>query len=1443
MPTPIPLTLSAKSEPALRESAARLVSHIEANEDLDPIDLDYSLATTRSAFEQRAVAIGADREEILRALGALAEGRDSPNALHGTASSTRPPVFLFSGQGSQHPQMALELLQSNPLFATNIEECEQALSPHVEWSLREVLADPDGAWMDRLDIVQPALFGVMVSLAKLWIACGVRPSVLLGHSQGEVAAAHIAGALSLEDAATVIALRAKAMAKLAGKGAMVSVLCSAEDLEPLLEPYGERVSVAAVNGPASHVLSGEPQALEELLDTCEQRAVRAQRVAVDYAAHSSQIEALREELLEAFAPISARQAQIPMHSTLTGEPIDGSELDAEYWYRNLRETVQLHPVVASLLGKGERTFIEVGPHPVLSLPLQETAQDQGVQASVLGTLRREEGGPERFALSLAQAHVAGASPKWSSFFKGAGAKRVPLPTYPFQRERFWIQSNPGGFADPATMGLSATGHPLLGAAIEDPEGEGLTLTGRLSLSTHAWLADHAVMGTVLLPGTAFLELALHAAERSACAGVAELTLQAPLVLSERDAVQLQVSVRGPDEEGRRQIAIHSRPEGGGEELAEPPGWTCHATGVLGAEPVSPPEPLSEWPPAGAESLDVASFYEHVSDLGLEYGPVFQGLTAAWRDGDEVFAEVSLAEHQHEEAGLFAIHPALLDAALHAAIFTASEQEQGLGLPFSWGSVVLQASGARELRVRLRREEEAIRLELADPSGAPLAQVGSLRTRPVAPDRLAGAQPSQESLLGVEWTPVDLSPLEPSADGGHPGFATLGELQIPGVERYDGVAALLEGIADGSPAPQAVLFGPAADTAERPAEAARALTQAGLALVQAWLAEERLAGTRLAFVTRGAIPARPGESPQLPSASLWGLLRSAHSEHPGRFALIDSDETKASAELLLPAAIDFEEPQLALRDGEALAPRLVPSGRGASSLTPPPGPWRLDAPERGTLESLALVPNPGAAEPLNPTGVRIAIDAAGLNFRDVLIALGLYPGEAPIGSEGAGVVLEVGEEVNDLAPGDRVMGLISDAFAPLAVAERDLIAPIPTGWSFAQAAAVPIVYMTAYYGLNDLAGLKEGERVLIHAGAGGVGMAAIQLARDLGAEVFATASPAKHEVLVELGLDRDHVGSSRDLAFRDEFLAVTGGEGVDVVLNSLANEFVDASLELMPNGGRFVEMGKTDIRDPERIAADHAGVTYRAFELIEAGPERVQEMLLAVLDLFEAGALDHAPISRWPVGRAPEAFRYLREGRNVGKLVLEMPRALDPERTVLITGATGGLGALLARHLVNEHGARHLLLVSRSGPEAAGATELRAGLEELGASARIEACDVSDREQLKALIDSIEDEHPLGAVIHAAGALADATIESLTDEQVERVFAPKADAAWHLHELTRDADLSAFVAFSSAAGIVGGAGQGNYAAANLFLDALAHKRRAEGLPAPSIAWGLWETAGS
>ncbi|MGY4951334.1 type I polyketide synthase [Streptomyces nigrescens] len=1121
----VPWVLSGATAGALRAQAARLASFVADRPELDPATVGHSLATTRAALEHRALVVGADRAELLSGLTALEHGEPAGNLVEGVVGNRGKVAFLFPGQGSQWAGMAVELLDSSPVFADRIRECERALSEFTDWSLTEVLRGAEGApGFDRVDVVQPALWAVMVSLAALWQSCGITPSAVVGHSQGEIAAACVAGALSLQDAARVVALRSKTLIELAGHGGMVSVALPLEQVEERLGAWGERLSVAAVNGPSSVVVSGEPRALQELLDGCEADGVRARRIEVDYASHSAQVEQIRERLLEVLAPVSPRAADIPVYSTLTGDWLDTAAMDADYWYRSLRQTVLFEPAVRGLLDAGFSTLIEVSAHPVLALGVQDTVESAGRSALVTGSLRRDEGGVARFLTSLGQVHAHGQSPDWAAVFAGAADGTVALPTYAFERQRYWPKGTMTAAGDAAGFGLSAARHPLLGAVVTLADDEGVLFTGRLSLSTHAWLADHVVAGRAVLPGTAFVELAVRAGDEVGCEVLEELTLAAPLVLPDRGGIRLQLAVGGPDDSGRRQLSVRSRPEDAPDE--EP--WTTHATGTLTAGTGTAGPREEAWPPEGAEPVAFDGLYERFTGTGLSYGPVFRGLRSVWRRGTELFAEVALPEAAEDEGAAFGLHPALLDAALHPLALGGFVEDEGGDrpwLPFAWSGVSLHAAGAGTVRVRLSPTgTNALSVSVADATGAPVASVASLMLRQLTTDALDGTGPTfHDALFRVDWTPAPAPAQAPAGTVallGAAGQDHRAALEASGarVDEYPELAALLRAMDAGAPVPDVVMVSCVPPEAPDVPAAVREASGRLLGLAQDWLAEERFADARLVIATQGAVATEPGAAlTDLVHAPVWGLLRTAQSEHPGRFVLLDSDGLETSARAL-PAALALGAAQLALRAGEIRLPRLARMG-------------------------------------------------------------------------------------------------VSAATAP----------------------------------------------------------------------------------------------------------------------------------EFTPGG------------------------------------------------------------------------------------------------TVLITGGTGTLGALFARHLVTEHGVRHLLLTSRSGRTAKGAAALEAELRELGAEVEIAACDAANREALRELLAAVPADRPLTAVISAAGTLDDGVLESLTQERLDAVMRPKVDAAWHLHELTQDLDLAAFVVFSSAAGVLGGSGQANYAAANAFVDALAAHRRAAGLPALSLAWGRWTEA--
>ena len=1386
--------LSARSAEALAAQARRLLAWVGADDALSAVDVGWSLVSTRSTLDHRAVVVGADREHLMAGLAGLAAGEPGANVVVGRAQSVGKTVFVFPGQGSQWAGMGAQLLDTSTVFAEHMHRCDKALAEHMEWSLIDVIRGAPGApGLDRVDVVQPALWAIMVSLAQLWRSVGVVPDAVIGHSQGEIAAAYVAGALSLEDAARVVALRSRLLVQLSGAGGMVSVACGLAQAQELVATWADRLNIAAVNGVSAVAISGDVDALEGLMRRCAAVDVRARRIDVDYASHSAQVDAIREPLTDALTTIEPQSSSLTFFSTVTGEALDTAGLNAEYWFQSIRQTVQFERAVRSACDAGYQVFIESSPHPVLTTGIEETwatwatlADRNALDAIAIPSLGRDDGGLERFWLSVGQAHVAGVRVDWRAAF--AGGSRVELPTYAFQRRRFWLAAESAA-RDVTGLGLVGAEHGLLGAVVERPDSGGVVLTGRLSIAAQPWLADHAVAGMVLFPGAGFVEFALRAGDEVGCGVVEELTLSAPLLLPAAGEVQIQVVVGAAGESGRRALSVYSSGVRSGS------GWVLHAEGLLDVGSVKPTADLTVWPPAGAVAMDVVGAYEQLAGRGYEYGPAFQGLHAMWRLGNEIFAEVAIPGDAGVALGAFGIHPVLLDAALHA-MGVAVDQAQTM-LPFSWQGVCLHAAGASRARVRIAPVGvAAVSIELADAVGLPVLSVRELVVRPVSAGQLSRAASAPRAgggLLEVVWSPVTVEPEAAAGDG-----VVVWELGPGGGDVGSVYAA----------------------------------THEALGMLQSWLAGEAAAGV-LVVLTCGALGLAGEAVSDLAGAAVWGLVRSAQAEHPGRVVLVDSDGS-VEVGAVIGSEIGSSEPQLVVRAGVVYGARLASVG-AESALELPAGNWRLSAGGSGTLEDLVLQSCPRVE--LDAGQVRVAVAAVGVNFRDVLVALGMYPGGGDLGVEGAGVVVEVGPGVTGLAVGDPVMGLLG-VVGPEAVVDARLVTVAPAGWSLVQAAGASAVYLTALYGLSVLAGVKAGQKVLVHAATGGVGMAAVALARHWGLEVFVTASRGKWDTLRAMGFDDDHIADSRTLEFEQKFSSTTRGRGMDVVLNSLAGEFVDASLRLLAGGGRFIEMGKTDLREPQ-LVAERFGVEYRAFDLIEAGLDDIAQMFGELTGLFASGVLEPLPVKTFDVRRAAAAYRFVSQARHIGKVVLTIPDGGLSGSTVLITGGTGMAGGVLARHLVARYGVAHVVLVSRSGERAAGVAELVADLEDGGAQVSVVACDVADRDAAAALIAQLPAQYPLRGVLHAAGVLDDGLIASLTPDRVDTVLRAKVDGAWNLHELTRDMDLSAFVMFSSMAGIVGTPGQGNYAAANSFLDGLAAHRRAHGLPGLSVAWGLWE----
>ncbi|WP_141773836.1 type I polyketide synthase, partial [Mycobacterium tuberculosis] len=1045
----VPWVVSAKSESALRGQAARLAAYVRGDDGLDVADVGWSLAG-RSVFEHRAVVVGGDRDRLLAGLDELAGDQLGGSVVRGTATAAGKTVFVFPGQGSQWLGMGIELLDTAPAFAQQIDACAEAFAEFVDWSLVDVLRGAPGApGLDRVDVVQPVLFAVMVSLAELWKSVAVHPDAVIGHSQGEIAAAYVAGALSLRDAARVVTLRSKLLAGLAGPGGMVSIACGADQARDLLAPFGDRVSIAVVNGPSAVVVSGEVGALEELIAVCSTKELRTRRIEVDYASHSVEVEAIRGPLAEALSGIEPRSTRTVFFSTVTGNRLDTAGLDADYWYRNVRQTVLFDQAVRNACEQGYRTFIESSPHPALITGVEETfaaCTDGDSEAIVVPTLGRGDGGLHRFLLSAASAFVAGVAVNWRGTLDGAGY--VELPTYAFDKRRFWLSAEGSG-ADVSGLGLGASEHPLLGAVVDLPASGGVVLTGRLSPNVQPWLADHAVSDVVLFPGTGFVDLAIRAGDEVGCSVLDELTLAAPLLLPATGSVAVQVVVDAGRDSNSRGVSIFSRADAQA-------GWLLHAEGILRPGSVEPGADLSVWPPAGAVTVDVADGYERLATRGYRYGPAFRGLTAMWARGEEIFAEVRLPEAAGGVGG-FGVHPALLDAVLHAVVIAGDPDE--LALPFAWQGVSLHATGASAVRARIAPAgPSAVSVELADGLGLPVLSVASMVARPVTERQLLAAVSGSgpDRLFEVIWSPAS---------------AATSPGPTPAYQIFESVAA-----------------------DQDPVAGSYVRSHQALAAVQSWLTDHE-SGV-LVVATRGAMALPREDVADLAGAAVWGLVRSAQTEHPGRIVLVDSDAATDDAAIAM--ALATGEPQVVLRGGQVYTAR-VRGSRAADAILVPPGdgPWRLGLGSAGTFENLRLEPVPNADAPLGPGQVRVAMRAIAANFRDIMITLGMFTHDALLGGEGAGVVVEVGPGVTEFSVGDSVFGFFPDGSGTLVAGDVRLLLPMPADWSYAEAAAISAVFTTAYYAFIHLADVQPGQRVLIHAGTGGVGMAAVQLARHLG----------------------------------------------------------------------------------------------------------------------------------------------------------------------------------------------------------------------------------------------------------------------------------------------------------------------------------------------------------
>ncbi len=1488
------LSLSARSEEALTQLADSYADFLQAQPDSSLSDLAFTANTGRTHFAHRAAIVADSPATAIAKLRAVSADPLPAGVRQGVVEHQREPrvAFLFTGQGAQYAGMAHELYASQPTFRAALDRCAEILDRILDRPLKSLLDPAAGTLLDQTGYTQPVMFAVEYSLAEMWRGWGIEPVALMGHSVGEFAAACIAGVYGLEDGLKLIAERARLMQSLPEGGLMAAVFATPERVGEFLRRSGTEVCVAAYNGPESVVISGAEPAVRAVLAAFAAQGVNSKPLTTSHAFHSSLLDPILVPLGSFASAIPSRSPQIPLVSNLTGRVADEQTFaDPEYWVRHARSPVQFAAGMQTLAELGCDVFLEIGPSPTL-IGMGQRCLTQG-SLHWLPSLRPGRDDWQTLLESLADLYVAGAPVDWKGFDKDYSRRRVDLPTYPFQRKRYWAKSAEQGVH---AVTFSHRGgpslHPLLGRRVKAAVADHV-FESQLDAKRPAILSDHKIQGVVIMPGAAYLEMALaaSAAIHDRPWDVSEVSLIEPLLLDNRPkTVQTILSPEGDSAATFKVVSWSS------DDAGDQASFTTHATGRLAAPAETRPAALdlvSQRALFTDAPFDEEWHLEAQRKSGLEYGPSFRWFPMHWLHERTALGQLRGVQDSDHAAG-YHLHPGLLDSAfqLVGSILPGAGSGIDAYVPKSIGGLKIHAALDRAAWIlasltSLDRDIAVGDLTVTDAEGRVLMEVEGLRLRRVPRDWLARlvAEPVQEWTYELVWQKQSLDNASDhlasesgrwlvfdSQDGLGRALAQRLEMKSQscqvvspvGVDGETRRATVRGFLADRSAPARGIVYLTGLDVqgdSQPDFDAARSHGWGGvLDVVQAAAETPSAQPPRIWLVTRGAqaVADSGNAAVTLAQSPVWGLARVIAAEHPELACTridLDRDRRRNANEAdQLAEEICFagREDQVALRAGDRWVARLRPAHQGkANELRIPRGqPHRLEIISRGQLDAVELRAVPRGAP--GPGEVEIEVRATGLNFRDVLNVLDLYPGDpGPLGGECAGEVVAVGEGVTHVKPGDAVLALAPASFSTYVLTLAEFVAPLPKSMSMEQGATIPICFLSAYYALCRLGRMKAGDRVLIHAASGGVGLAAIQLAQQVGAEIFATAgSPRKREYLQSLGIE--HVLDSRSLDFAEQILSVTDGEGIDLVLNSLTGETIGTSLSVLRPGGRFLELGKTDLWDQSRVDAFRPGLTFHAIALDRMMAEEaatVQGLMQEVMPQFEDGSLEPLPLRKYPLRRIVEAFRHMARAEHIGKVVIEAEHVqganetfwLREDGSYLVTGGLGGLGLQLAKWLTR-HGARHLVLVGRSAPSEEVATWVQE-MDRAGVRVSVRGCDVSSRDAVAELLSAVGQEMPpLRGIFHLAGVLDDGVLREQTRERFDRVMAAKVMGAWHLHELTADLPLDHFVLFSSAASLLGSPGQGNYAAANAFLDGLAHQRRSEHRPGLSINWGSWAEVG-
>ena len=1479
---PLLFPLSSTSADELRHTARRLNDWLDNDkEGVAPSDLAYTLARRRGHRTVRTAVIAENLDALSAGLREIADG-ETPY-VPAAGRGDRGPVWIFSGQGSQWAAMGAELLATEPVFAATVAQAEPLIARESGFSVTEALSAPET--VTGIDRVQPTLFIFQVALATTMRSYGVQPGAVIGHSLGEASAAVIAGALSLEDGAKVICRRSKLMGRVAGGGGMASVELPAQQVRDELAARGVTdVVVSVIASPNSTVIGGATQTVRDLVVQWESREVMAREVAVDVASHSSQVDPILADLADQLADLTPRTPKVPYYSATLDDPRALPTFAADYWVDNLRQSVKFAAAVQAALDDGHRVFGEPSPHPLLTRAVEQTAAAADITVAALAGMRREQPVPYGLRGFLADLYGAGAGIDFSVISPGGRLVDAPLPTWTHQQ--LYVESA----GSPARGQSTIEVHPLLGAHVRLPEEpERHAWQGDVGTATQPWLADHQVNGVAVFPAAGFCEMALASAEAvlGPDSEVRDLRFEQMLMLDDETSVSAVASV---EDAGVADFVVETEREGE---------RTRRAVAVLHSADDAQPQrrDIAALLATHPHATDGAALRQSFDARGIHYDPAFTGLISARTaegKGRSVVAEVGLPSSVRSQQAGYHVHPALLDACFQSVIAHQAIKDAGdsVLLPLSVRRL-RQYAPTRNTRYCHLRVVSAngttfeVDLDLLDENGAVLLAAHGLQmgTSGGGADQLMA-----ERLLTVDWQQQTLPSVPERAIGSwllvntaeadllQPRLAdalkSIGAqcTTLTWSQQADHRAAaeqLAAAVRAGLEGLVVVCPPPAGEPDEQGLLAGREQVRHVIRMLRE-LPEMSAELPRLYVVTRRAQIVLPDDRPNLVQAGLRGLLRVIGAETPElrttQIDLEDDGDVEPVAQELLAGSAEDET---AWRGGHWYTARLRATPLG-------PEERRVTTVKHESDRMRATVRNPGDLRTMEfialqrktpgPGEVEIAIDASSLNFLDVLAALGRYPDlegrPHQLGFDLGGAVSQIGADVTDLAVGDRVggfSGYANGCWGTFVTCDARLVATLPPGLGAGEAASAATGYGTAWYGLCDLARMTAEDKVLIHSGTGGVGQAAIAIARLVGAEIYATAgSPERRAILRDMGIE--HVYDSRSTDFAEQIRRDTDGYGVDVVLNSLTGAAQRAGLNLLAYGGRFVEIGKADIYGDTRLGLFpfRRNLTFYAVDLAllsETHPRRLHELLQTVYQKVADGDLPLPIITEYPLSQAADAIRVMSGAEHTGKLVLTVPHTgetravLPPDQapvyrkdgSYIVTGGLGGLGLFLAAEMA-KGGCGRIVLTARSNPT----PKARQAIERLratGADVVVECGNIAEPETAQKVVAAATATGlPLRGVLHAAAVVEDATLANITDELIDRDWAPKVNGVWNLHNATAGQPLDWFCAFSSVAALFGSAGQGAYAAASSWLDVFTHWRRSQGLPANTIAWGAWGEIG-